>query len=76
MPYPQFDRSQLKLKPLAERLHDMTLDYILDPAAPVPPVDDPSLPVLAERIDYGGYAPPEQKLRQEIPPPPGSARPG
>jgi len=50
MPYPQFDRSQLKLKPLAERVHDMKIDYMLDPAAPVPPVDDPALPVLAERI--------------------------
>jgi hypothetical protein len=50
MPYPQFDRSQLKLKPLSERKHDMTLDYILDPDAPVPAVDDPALPVLSERI--------------------------
>jgi hypothetical protein len=50
MPYPQFDRSQLKLKPLAERVHDMTLDYLLDPEAPVPPVADPSVPILAERI--------------------------
>ena len=55
MPFPQFDRSQLKLKPLAERVHDMTVDYLLDPAAPVPPsatptVVDPALPALAERI--------------------------
>ena len=50
MPFPQFDRSQLKLKPLADRIHDMKVDYMLDPAAPVPPVDDPALPVLAERI--------------------------
>jgi hypothetical protein len=50
MPFPQFDRAQLKLKPLAERIHDMTLDTILDPAAPVPPVADPALPELAQRI--------------------------
>ena len=50
MPFQQFDRSQLKLKPLADRIHDMKVDYMLDPAAPVPPVDDPALPVLAERI--------------------------
>ena len=25
MPYAQFDRSRLRLKPLAERTHDMTL---------------------------------------------------
>jgi hypothetical protein len=29
MPYPAFDRSQLQLKPLAERQHDMTLDEVL-----------------------------------------------
>ena len=50
MPFPQFDRQQLKLKPLAERIHDMTLDYMLDPAAPVPPMADPALPELAQRI--------------------------
>jgi hypothetical protein len=50
MPFPQFDRKQLKLKPLAERIHDMTLDSILDPAAPVPPMADPALPELAQRI--------------------------
>jgi hypothetical protein len=50
MPYPQFDRSQLIVKPLAERVHDMTLDDLLDPGAPIPPVADPALPQLAERI--------------------------
>jgi len=51
MPYPQFDRSQLKLKPLAERVHDMKLDYILDPEAPPQaPLADPALPELATRI--------------------------
>src|SRR6266481_5885709 len=43
MPFPQFDRKQLKLKPLAERIHDMTLDTIIDPAAPVPSMADPAL---------------------------------
>lgn len=35
MPYPQFDRSRLRLRPLAERAHDLTLDVLrpLDPAA-------------------------------------------
>jgi hypothetical protein len=30
MPYPVFDRSQLKLLPLAQRDHDMTLDDVLE----------------------------------------------
>ena len=50
MSYPQFDRTQLTIKPLAERAHDMTLDYLLKLDDPVPPVADPALPVVAERI--------------------------
>jgi len=50
MPYPQFDRAQLKIKPLGERVHDMTLDYLLKLDDPVPPLDDPALPEIADRI--------------------------
>jgi hypothetical protein len=50
MPYPQFDRSGLKLKPLAERIHDMKLAEVLPLDAPAPAFDDPSLPAIAERI--------------------------
>jgi hypothetical protein len=50
MPYPQFDRSQLKLRPLAERVHDMSLDHILNPDDPPPAVAEPALPEIAERI--------------------------
>ena len=50
MPYPQFDRTQLKLKPLGERIHDMTLDYILSPDDPINPVADRSLPEIAARM--------------------------
>jgi hypothetical protein len=50
MPYPQFDRAQLKLKPLAERVHDMTLDDLLRLDEPMPAVDDPALTEIAERI--------------------------
>ena len=50
MPYPQFDRSRLHVKPLAERVHDMTLAEILPLDAPGEPCDDPALPILAERI--------------------------
>ena len=50
MPYPQFDRSRLRLKPLAERIHDMTLAEMLNPADPPPPCDDPALPIAADRV--------------------------
>lgn len=49
MPFPQFDRSRLVVKPLAERRHDLTLDVLLPLASP----DDfshPSVPVIAERM--------------------------
>jgi len=49
-PYPVFDRSRLRLKPLSERTHDVTADQVLDLDAPVAPFDHPDLPVLAERI--------------------------
>jgi hypothetical protein len=50
MPYPIFDRSRLKLKPLAERTHDMTLADVLPLDAPPPPCDDANLPEVARRI--------------------------
>ena len=50
MPYPVFDRSRLKLRPLAERAHDMTLADVLPLDAPPPPFDDANLPQVARRI--------------------------
>jgi hypothetical protein len=50
MPYPMFDRSRLKLKPLAERVHDMKLDEMLPLDASTPPCNDPQLAQIAERI--------------------------
>jgi bifunctional ADP-heptose synthase (sugar kinase/adenylyltransferase) len=40
MPYPMFDRSQLRLNPLAEHMHDMTLAEIL-------PLDSPMAGLVA-----------------------------
>ncbi len=48
MPFPQFDRSQLSIKPLCERIHDVQYEKVavgLD--APLPPFDAPALPELA-----------------------------
>jgi hypothetical protein len=50
MPYPIFDRSRLQLKPLADRVNDMTLAQVFPLDAPIPTFDDPQLPLIAERI--------------------------
>ncbi len=50
MPYPLFDRSKLKLRPLSERMHDMTLAEVLNLDDDVPPFDDPDLRKVAERV--------------------------
>jgi hypothetical protein len=50
MPFPTFDRSQLKLKPLAERIHDMGLPQIINLTDATPPFAQPDLTTLAQRI--------------------------
>ena len=51
MPFPQFDRSQLRILPLGERIHDIHRDKILNlPEGPRIPFEHPALPTLAERI--------------------------
>lgn len=49
MPYPQFDRRQLRLQPLCRRQHDLTLD-VIQPLDAVSTFHHPALPVLAERL--------------------------
>lgn len=50
MPYKTFDRSRLKLRPLAERTHDMHFGEILDLSSPVPVFDNQNLNRVADRI--------------------------
>lgn len=50
MPYPMFDRSRLRVRPLAERTHDLTLASFLHLNDPIDALDDPALPQLAARI--------------------------
>jgi len=50
MPFPIFDRTQLKLKPLTERVHDMGLPQLMNLADPTPPFDHPDLDTLAQHI--------------------------
>src|SRR5947207_9527108 len=49
MPYPQFDRSRLRIQPLAARQHDLTLADLL-PLDAAPNFDHPALPVLGQRL--------------------------
>lgn len=49
MPHPQFDRGRLRLLPLSERQHDIGLDIMLDPAAPVA-FEHPAIAAIAERM--------------------------
>ncbi|MCI0641800.1 MAG: hypothetical protein L0Y70_22210 [Gemmataceae bacterium] len=50
MPFPIFDRSRLKIKPLAERVHDLDLSALLPLDAPLPDFSHPAIPVLGERL--------------------------
>jgi len=50
VPFEEFDRSKLKLKPLSERVHDLTLEEFLDLGSPVPPCENPLLDEVAERV--------------------------
>lgn len=50
MPYPLFDRTRLKLKPLSEREHDMALAEVLNLDYDSPPFENPDLQQVAERV--------------------------
>jgi len=48
--YPQFDRSRLRLLPLAERAHDMDLSRVLAVGEAPIPFEDPTLPEVAQAM--------------------------
>lgn len=50
MPYPIFDRTRLKLRPLSEREHDLTRDVIMHLDDPIPLFENPNLDILADKI--------------------------
>lgn len=51
MPFAQFDRDQLQILPLEERIHDLELKSILNqPTGPRVPFEHPALPIFAEKI--------------------------
>ena len=53
MPFETFDRSRLKLLPLAERIHDLHYD-VMKPAVFDNGYRHPTLDILAERIEASG----------------------
>jgi hypothetical protein len=48
--YEVFDRTRLRVKPLAERTHDLQLDRWLGLEDPAPPFDHPQLATVAKRL--------------------------
>jgi hypothetical protein len=48
--YDTFDRSQLLIRPLGERKHDMGLDYVLKLDEPAPEFSHSQLPLVAQRL--------------------------
>jgi hypothetical protein len=50
MPYPAFDRSRLKLQPLARREHDLDLSVMLPLDAELEPFKHPALEILGARM--------------------------
>jgi hypothetical protein len=50
MPYPLFDRGKLKLRPLSERVHDITVEDLLNLEDDVEPFDRPELREISDRI--------------------------
>lgn len=49
MPFTQFDRKRLHLKPLSQREHEIRLDIMLDKDA-LPEYRHPTIALLADRI--------------------------
>ncbi len=50
MPFPMFDRSQLKIRPLRERVNDLDIQVVKTLDAPVLPFHSPELEAVAEAI--------------------------
>ncbi len=50
MPFKKFDRSELKLLPLGERIHDATIDIVLDPETYTSDFSDEGLTKVAEAV--------------------------
>ena len=56
MPFEQFDRSRLKLRPLRERTHDVDRSVMVYPNGPRQPFAHQALPQIAARVVAGARA--------------------
>jgi len=50
MPYPKFDRTKLKILPLSQRVHALSIDTLIEIDAKLEPFDDPAIKPLAQAI--------------------------
>src|ERR1700693_1021650 len=50
MPYPEFDRSHLRIQPLERRQHDLDLSVLLPLDGALAVFDHPALPVVGQRL--------------------------
>ncbi len=50
MPFERFDRSRLKIRPLAERTHDIDRSVLVFPDSPRPLFAHEAIPRIAERV--------------------------
>jgi hypothetical protein len=48
--YETFDRSRLLIKPLGDRVHDLKIDFWLEPEGPAPEFSHPDLTAIAARL--------------------------
>jgi len=51
MPFPTFDRSQLHLRPLAQRYNDLDISAVLSLDAALPEFSHAAIPILGERLN-------------------------
>ena len=58
MPFPLFDRSRLRIRPLAERKHDLDLSSLLSLDATLPTFNHAAMPVLGQRLVEAALAVP------------------
>lgn len=50
MPFEKFDRSQLRLLPLEQRIHDLDLGIMVNPKKHEPQFSHPTIDILADRV--------------------------
>src|SRR5450830_86324 len=50
MPFPMFDRSQLKIRPLGERINDLNYEVVKTLDSPVPPFNSPDIEAVSDAI--------------------------